>query len=177
MANKLTPKQAVFVEEYLIDLNATQAAIRAGYKSKTAKSIGQENLTKPVIADAIAKAQAARSQRTQINADRVLLELGRLAFSDFRKLFDADGRFKGIHDIDDDTAAAVSSVEIVEQFDKDGAISYLKKIRLWPKVPANEMLGKYLQMFIQRMEITGKDGEALNVNIYLPDNQRNERRD
>lgn len=68
----LTPKQALFVQEYLIDLNATQAAIRAGYSARTAKSIGQENLTKPAIAEAIAAAQEERAEKTKITAQWVL---------------------------------------------------------------------------------------------------------
>lgn len=75
----LTKKQKLFVEEYLIDLNATQAAIRAGYSSDTAKEIGCENLTKPNIRNAIDKALAERSRRTGINQDRVLMELARIA--------------------------------------------------------------------------------------------------
>ncbi len=71
----LTPKQQRFVEEYLIDLNATQAAIRAGYSKKTAKSIGQENLTKPYIAAVIDAAKAERSIRTEISQDWVLERL------------------------------------------------------------------------------------------------------
>jgi phage terminase small subunit len=73
----LTAKQQTFVNEYLIDLNATQAAIRAGYSEQTARVTGGENLTKPAIAEAIAKAQAERAERTQIDADWVLRELKR----------------------------------------------------------------------------------------------------
>ena len=71
MAN-LTPKQQRFVEEYLIDLNATQAAIRAGYSEKTAKEIGSENLTKPNIAKAIQEAQESLSNKTQLTVDMVV---------------------------------------------------------------------------------------------------------
>ena len=72
---KLTPKQARFIEEYLVDLNATQAAIRAGYSVKTARKIGSENLTKPDIQAAIQIAQLARSERTQITVDKVLEDI------------------------------------------------------------------------------------------------------
>lgn len=72
---KPTPKQLLFVGEYLVDLNATQAAIRAGYSAKTAQAIGAENLTKPVIAAAIAAEQEARSKRVQREADDVLRDL------------------------------------------------------------------------------------------------------
>lgn len=72
MENTLSPKQMRFVEEYLVDLNATQAAIRAGYSQKTARQIGSENLAKPDIQHAIAELQADRSARLQVDADWVL---------------------------------------------------------------------------------------------------------
>lgn len=78
----LTGKQKRFVEEYLVDLNATQAAIRAGYREKTAGQIGFENLKKPEIQEAVAKAIQERQARTEITQDRVLSELGRVAFAD-----------------------------------------------------------------------------------------------
>lgn len=81
----LNPKQARFVAEYLIDLNATQAAIRSGYSEKTAYSQGQRLLKNAEAAKAIEKAMAKRSARTEITADRVLAELAKIGFSDIRK--------------------------------------------------------------------------------------------
>ncbi len=86
---KLTPKQARFVQEYPIDLNAAQAAIRAGYNARTARVIGHENLTKPHIAAAIEKAMAERAERTEVTADLVVGELRKIAFAniaDYMKL-------------------------------------------------------------------------------------------
>ncbi len=71
----LTAKQHAFVEEYLVDMNATQAAIRAGYSPKTAHTIGHENLSKPDIGAALQKARAERSERTEITADWILKSL------------------------------------------------------------------------------------------------------
>lgn len=89
----LNAKQARFVEEYLIDLNATQAAIRTGYSEKTAYSQGQR-LSKDVeVAEAIAAAMAARSERTEITSDRVLRELAKIGFSDIRKAVKWGSRF------------------------------------------------------------------------------------
>lgn len=82
----LEPRQECFVREYLIDLNATQAAIRAGYSEKTARYIGHENLTKPHIQAAIAKAQQERAERTGITADRALREAWNVAIADAREL-------------------------------------------------------------------------------------------
>lgn len=76
--NKLSEKQKAFVNEYLIDLNATQAAIRAGYSKKTAKQIATENLAKPVLAESIRKAIEQRSERTEIKADYVLKQAVKL---------------------------------------------------------------------------------------------------
>src|SRR6476661_754551 len=82
--DNLTPKQRRFVEEYLIDLNATQAAIRAGYKKSAARQIGSENLSKLDISEAVAEPQAERSKRGQIKADNVVAELAKIAFSSMR---------------------------------------------------------------------------------------------
>ncbi len=89
---KLTNKQRVFVEEYLVDHNATQAAIRAGYSENTAQEIGSENLSKPIIKSAIADAMEARSERTLITADWVLTRLVEEATADVKDLYDEDGR-------------------------------------------------------------------------------------
>ena len=78
---ELTGKQKRFVEEYLCDLNATQAAIRAGYSAKTAEVVGYENLRKPQIAAAIQEETNKRSTRTEITADRVLREISHMALS------------------------------------------------------------------------------------------------
>ena len=82
----LTPKQARFVDEYLIDLNATQASIRAGYSAKTACWIGPQLLGKTHVAQLIAERVKAREQRTEITQDRVIAELAKIAFGDQRSL-------------------------------------------------------------------------------------------
>ncbi len=82
----LTPRQQRFVDEYLIDLNATQAAIRAGYSAKTAGAIGNENLTKPEIAEAVAAAKKARSERVRLDADDVLRRWVEIADADPNEL-------------------------------------------------------------------------------------------
>lgn len=153
----LTAKQQTFVDEYLVDLNATQAAIRAGYSEKTAAEIGAENLTKPNIAAAIQSAMDARSTRTEITADRVLTEIGKVAFSDIRKLFNDDGRLKHITMLDDDTAAFVSSVEIDTKRIRSGENTEFEaestlKIKMWDKLAALDKLGRHLKLFTDKIE-------------------------
>ena len=146
-ARKLAPMQSVFVQEYLVDLNATQAAIRAGYSAKTAEQQGYQLLQKPSVQAAIAERQKEREQRTAVTADRVLLEAARLALFDPRKLFNDDGSPKGITELDDDTAAAVAGIEVVEQFEGSGKdrvfVGYLKKYRIADKNSALEKLFRH----------------------------------
>ena len=95
---KLTDKQKMFVKEYLIDLNATQAAIRAGYSESTAKEIGCENLTKPNIAEAIQEAMSERSEKVEIKAEDVLTgikDLTKLVSDPVNEEFNATAGFKG----------------------------------------------------------------------------------
>ena len=143
----LTPRQERFVQEYLIDLNATQAAIRAGYSAKTAEQQGYQLLQKPSVQAAIAARQKEREQRTAVTADRVLLEAARLALFDPRKLFNDDGSPKGINELDDDTAAAVAGIEVVEQFEGSGkdrvCVGRLKKYRIADKNQALEKLFRH----------------------------------
>lgn len=148
---KLTPKQKRFVDEYLIDLNATQAAIRAGYSPKTANEQGARLLANVSIAQTIQKAMQDREQRTEITQDRVLQEYARLAFYDPRKLFQPDGTPKPIEALDDDTAAALAGLEVREEFEGTGQdrvfTGYTKKYKLANKLGALDSLARHLDMF------------------------------
>jgi len=142
---KLTPKQERFVQEYLVDLNATAAAKRAGYSEKTAYSIGLENLNKPEIQSAIQEAKQARSQRTEITQDMVIQELAKLGFFDIRKLFDKDGKPLDISKLDDDAAAALVGLDVQDVSDSDGNyVGFIKKYKMADKIKALELLGKHL---------------------------------
>tara|TARA_R110000765_G_scaffold335414_1_gene425810 strand:- start:84 stop:635 length:552 start_codon:yes stop_codon:yes gene_type:complete len=165
----LTPKQARFVAEYLIDLNATQAAIRAGYSEKTAHAIGQENLRKPIIAESITEAQTQRAGRTEITQDRVMAELAKLGFYDIRNAVRWGGapqatqegelvypvEMVASEDMDDSTAAAISEVSLTAQ----GV-----KIKMVDKLAALEKLGKHLGMF---NGAGSDDGDSPSVTINL----------
>ena len=139
MTEKLTPKQAMFVQEYLIDLNATQAAIRAGYSPHTAHRIGNENVNKPAIKAAIDDAMDARAARTLISQDRVMRELARIAFADPADVVDKIGRVRNIHDLTPDERASVKSVRILS----DGTI----EVQAWDKLGALEKIMKHHGMF------------------------------
>ncbi|MDU2106213.1 terminase small subunit [Clostridium sp.] len=150
---KLTEKQKRFVEEYLIDLNATQAAIRAGYSPNTAKDIGCENLAKPNISACIDKEIAERSKRTGINQDRVIRELARLAFVNANDVIDMEEATLKDGATEDDTAA-IASVKVKTIPTKEGE-GIEREIKLTDKLKALELLGKHLGMFKDKLEIQG----------------------
>ena len=154
----LTQKQQTFVREYLVDLNATQAAIRAGYSEKTAAEIGAENLRKPQIAAAVQIAMDERSARTEITADNVLRELAKIGFADIRKLFTPLGTLIPVSDLDDDAAACLSSIEITTRKVRGGdddELEEVSKVKLWDKRAALVDLGKHLKLFTDNVQHSG----------------------
>lgn len=165
MTEKLTAKQEAFCREYLIDLNATQAAIRAGYSQKTARAIGARLLTNVDVQGAVQKAMQDRSEKTGITAARVLTEIGRLAFADIRKIFTEDGQLRPVHELPEEVAASISSVEVVTSKVPGGGpadVEYTSKIKFWDKRGSLELLGRHLKMFTEKVEHSGRIGlEAL----------------
>ena len=160
---ELTPKQARFVQEYLIDLNATQAAIRAGYSAKTAEWQGPQLLGKSHVAQAIQDGIKRRSERTEITQDRVLKEVARLAFLDIRKAFNTDGSLKPLHELDDDTAAAIAGMDVIEMSGAEDALSTLKKIKLSDKKGALELLMRHMGMLNDKVKLQGDAENPLTV--------------
>lgn len=165
MAN-LTPKQQRFVEEYLIDLNATQAAIRAGYSEKTAKSIGQENLTKPDIQKAIEEAQSKRAEQTQIDAAYVLKRLIEIDQMDVLDIMDDQMKILPLRDWPKIWRQYISNIENLELTDADGVF---KKIK-WPdKVKNLELLGKHVSVgaFKDKIEHSGDPNNPINMSLKV----------
>lgn len=168
-------KQQRFVEEYLIDLNATQAAIRAGYSAKWAASNIDKILKNTGIQLAIADAQKKRSERTEITQDRVLTELAKIGFADIRKsvkwgpnlgiVETDDGMLmtNGVllvdsESIDDDTAASISEISQTAQ----GI-----KIKLHDKRAALVDIGRHLGMFNDKLQLQGDRDKPIQVNATV----------
>jgi phage terminase small subunit len=150
----LTAKQKRFVAEYMLDLNATQAAIRAGYSPKTARVVGSENLTKPDIERAIAEAQGAREKRLDISADHVLEELARIAFADTTSAIRVeDGRVvvQDTDEMDENTRRAIS--EISETVTTNGGTL---KVKFHDKVKALELLSRHLGILNDKLSVNAK---------------------
>ncbi|MFA5567593.1 MAG: terminase small subunit [Trueperaceae bacterium] len=162
MAGKLTPRQAAFVNEYLVDLNAAAAARRAGYSEKTADRIGHQNLRKLEIAQAIQEAQEARAERLEITADRVAEEIAKLAFSNMLDYMTVTHDGYAVVDLSALTreqAAAITELQVeeyVEGRDDDTRLVKRVKFKLSDKRGALELLGKHLGMFTDRVELSGE---------------------
>lgn len=166
---KMTERQKRFCNEYLIDLNVTQAAIRAGYTSKYADKRAYELLDKPEIKEYLDKKMKAREQRTEITQDRVVNELAAIAFSnasDFFKVIDRKVTVGGNVVFDDEgNPRTYKDVEFVNtdnlSEDNKKVISSIKQgsngleIKLNDKLKALELLGKHLGMFKDKLELSG----------------------
>ncbi|WP_272970439.1 terminase small subunit [Comamonas terrigena] len=180
----LNPKQERFAAEYLIDLNATQAAIRAGYSAKTAYSQGERLLRHVEVAKAIQAGQKARAVRTEITQDRVLQELGRIAFFDIRQLYRPDGTMKDPAEMDADTAAALASIEVREELErgtgdeeadvvapggatrrKRGELvgGYTIKTRVFDKVATLQLAMRHLGMLNDKLGLSAPGGGPIET--------------
>lgn len=166
--SELTEKQKRFCEEYLIDLNATQSAIRAGYSEKTAYSIGCENLTKPEIQNYISELQEQRAKDSCITQQKVMTELSRVAFGDIKNLFDDMGRLRDMSEIESEVTSGIKSVNVLtEKIMGNGETNYevtLKKVEQHDKLKALDMISKMLGFY-------SKDNEQKKpvTNISLKD--------
>lgn len=147
----LNPKEEAFCRNYIVDWNGNDAAIKAGYSAKSARAQASRLLTRVNIQSRINQLKKKREARLDLKADDVLRELLKIAKSDLRQAFNDSGSLKSIEQMPDDIAAAIGGIDVDELFDGKGKdremIGYTKKIKLWDKVRALELLGKHLKLF------------------------------
>jgi phage terminase small subunit len=146
----LSPKRQRFVDEYLIDSNGTQAAIRAGYSPKTANEQAARMLAEVSIQAAVTAGRAAIAERNAVSQDRIRQELAKVAFGDPAQLYDPDGNLRSIHEMTPEVRASLSGVETATERNGKGesaAVTHVRKVKRWDKVRALELLGKDLGMF------------------------------
>lgn len=166
----LTKKQRLFVDEYLIDLNATQAAIRAGYSTRRATEIGYQLLQRPEVAQAIQAAMAERSKRTEVEADYVIRRLREIDEMDVLDIHEDDGSFKPIREWPKVWRQFLSGIEIAELFEGRGddrrIAGVLRKVK-WPdKLRNMELLSRHvgtesaaLDLELKRLDVAKKRAE------------------
>lgn len=148
---QLSEQRQRFVEEYLIDLNGTQAAIRAGYSVKTAQEQSSRLLSNVMVQEAISKAMAARSKRTGVNQDRVVLELARIAFVNIEDVVDTDTG-KILPNATRDDLACVEGIKYKESDNQYGG-SVEREVKVASKLKALELLGKHLGMWNDKLDV------------------------
>lgn len=168
----LTQKQAMFCCEYIVDLNGTQAAIRAGYSVKTANRIATENLSKPVIKAEIERLMSERKDRVEITADRVLAELAKIGFADMRDVaswgetvVDEDGKpIHGVKLVSSDKLTDSAAAAISEIAETPAGL----RIKLHDKRAALVDIGKHLGMFTEKVEHSGAIQVQSTVTFVMP---------
>jgi phage terminase small subunit len=155
---KITPKQERFVEQYLIDLNATQAAIRAGYSRKTANKVGPRLLVNVGVAAAVAEGKKRLTAKLEITADRVLLELASIAFNDVRGFYRPDGKLKSISELTPEQGAALESFEIIRKNvdPADNKTDIVHRLKFVDKIGALTLLAKFFGLLKERAEVGGE---------------------
>lgn len=170
---QLTKKQECFIREYLIDLNATQAAIRAGYSSKTAQPIAAQLLLNVIVVEAIKKALEERAKETKIDADYVLYRLKEIDEMDALDILEDDGNVRPIREWPKIWRQFISGFEVVEMMNGKGDDKYvagmLKKIK-WPDKTKNlELIGKHVNVgaFRERVEHSGVGGGPIQQEMKI----------
>lgn len=148
----MTNKQKRFVEEYLVDLNATQAAIRAGYSPKTANEQGNRLLSNVSIQHEVQRRMAEQSKRTGVTADRVVRELAKVAFLDMTKVVDGQGRIK--ENASEEDKSCIESIKY-KSSSTDQGDSVEREVKVASKLKALELLGKHLGMFSDKLNVEG----------------------
>ena len=143
----LTSKQQIFCKEYLVSNNATEAAIRAGYSGKSAKSQASRMLTNVNVRAYIDKHQAERAKKLDITADKVLQEIANVAFFDIRNIYDGSS-LKEIADLDENTSRAIAGVKARVERGEDGSnVAEIVEVKSNDKLKALDMLSKHLGLY------------------------------
>lgn len=165
----LTEKQERFCQEYIIDFNGTQAAIRAGYSPDTANVIASENLTKPNIQDRLAELKKKAAESFGITKQQLINELSKIAFFDIRSIYTENNSLKNVHEFDDKAAGAVAGIEADEiwGFNDEGdriVTGQTTKVKLNDKIKAIERVSRMLGFDEPIKSETKVTGITINYN-------------
>lgn len=157
----LSPKQKLFVQEYLKDKNGARAARAAGYSKKTAREQATRLLSKVYVAKAVETGLARQIERAQLTGDMVIAELRKHAFAKLKDAYAKNGKLLSPHDMPEDVQAALHGLETDEIFADRFKIGETKKVKLSDKIKALELLGKHFKIFT---DVSESSNTNLNVN-------------
>jgi phage terminase small subunit len=165
--DSLPPRRRAFVEEYLVDLNATQAAIRAGYSPRTAQEISSELLSNPLVAAAVERGKAQRLARVGMSQDQVLQEMALLSHSSVSHYeIDDRGQVQPAPGAPDGCMRAIQSIKKKTTVKVDGSITYDVELRLWSKPEPLKLMGKHVGLnFSDRIEHVGPGGGPIITEV------------
>ncbi|MBV9528525.1 terminase small subunit [Sphingomonas sp.] len=166
----LTARQARFVDEYLLDLNATQAAIRAGFSARTAEQQGPRLLGNVGVAAAIRAAQAERSERTKVDADWLLNRLAQEADADLQDLYDESGGLRPVKDWPPVwRRGLVAGIDVEEQRSGDAVTATVRKIKLSDRTRRLELIGRHVnvQAFRDQLGVSSPTGGPIEVDTKI----------
>lgn len=166
---KLTAKEQRFCKRYLIDFNATKAAMEIGYSKRSARVTGCRLLTKANVQEHIDKLRKEMDGKFNVTLERLLQELSYVAFSDVTRLFSKDGTLKALHLLTEEERAAISSVEVDEIAEyvkgEKKVLGQTKKVKAWDKLKAIEMIAK-LQGHLSTLKISGTDDKGKPIKEF-----------
>lgn len=165
----LTNKQEMFCREYLADLNATQAAIRAGYRPKGAHVTASRLMANSEVQKRIETLKIERTERTRITSDYVLKRLVEIDELDIQDILLDNGDIKQVSEWPAQWRKSIQSVEVVAK-KEGGETVYVKKVKIPDKIKNLELLGKHTDVsaFKDKMELTGKNNSELIINVNSP---------
>ncbi|MBX9874666.1 MAG: terminase small subunit [Beijerinckiaceae bacterium] len=155
-----------FVDQYLIDLNGTQAAIRAGYSARTAQKQAYQLLSRPDVQEAVSAAQTSRSERTKIDADWVLRRLAEEADADLADLYDESGALRPVKDWPTIwRKGLIAGVEVEELREEGAAVGFVRKVKLSDRIKRIELIGKHVgvQAFREQLGLSDPKGGPVQI--------------
>ena len=167
----LTEKMKRFGDEYLVDLVATKAAIRAGYSPASAYSQAHDLLKKPDMQAYLDVKRKELQEKTGITTEKVLREYARIAFFDPRQLYTVDGALKQVRELTEDEAAALAGLEVNEEYVSDSpnkdAVGATKKVKFADKIRALDSISRILGISVEKHEHTGKNGAPIQTETVI----------
>ena len=173
MQQKLSPKQALFVREYLVDLNATQAAIRAGYTVKSAEVTGCKLLSIAKVKLAVQENAEKRIRRLGLSADETLERLSWIANSDPGDFFNEAGSLLNVKDLPEGVRKCIASIEVVKRnmVVGDGEMEYVHKIKWWDKVKALDLMSRYHKLINDKPETPLGGAQPIQILVQFTGNK------
>lgn len=167
------PRYQAFAEEYAINFRGTDAAIKAGFAKAGAHVTASRLLRNPKIAAEIDLQLKEKADRCHVNADRLLLECARLAFSDIRQLFDENNHLKDPSEWDDEIAASVAGIKVKRYAGRDEAPQEIVEVKLWDKGKHIELAAKFIGLIRDQLALVGADGGPIQtvtrIELVAPD--------